>query len=343
MADGHKEYLDDVTDHGGSLGDAAVEFPTARLPWLDLSTGINPHPYPMPRLPASIFSRLPEPTRLRELLVAASFAYGATSAETVVAAPGTQSLLPILAGLVAPGRAAILSPTYAEHCRAAAIAGHDVAEIRDLDHDPDADLIVVVNPNNPDGRLLDREILRRTAARQASRGGLLVIDEAFMDVLPASETLVPNAADEGFIVLRSFGKFFGLAGIRLGFAVGPSQRVAELGARLGPWAVSGPAVETGIAALKDAAWQDAMRGRLARESGALDSVLASAGLVVKGGTSLFRYVNLHDAAHLYRHLGRSGILVRAFKHDDHALRFGLPGSGAGLLRLKLALEDWKRE
>ena len=326
-----------MTDHGGSLSRAARLFPDAPLPWLDLSTGINPHSYPVEGIPASAFRRLPEESRLRELLAAAASTYRAPSAENVAAAPGTQILLPLVAALVPPGRAAILSPTYAEHRRAAAIAGHAVVETGDFEALGSADLAVLVNPNNPDGRITPREALLDLAGRMRARGGLLVVDEAFMDVAPEGQSVAPDAEAGGFVVLRSFGKFYGLAGLRLGFAIGPAAVLARMAAQLGPWAVSGPALEAGIAALEDAKWRAAMQGRLAAEAARLDDLLGRHGLDVSGGTSLYRFVRTPHAGAIVEALGRRGIIARAFARDPEALRFGLPDSPDAFDRLDSAL------
>lgn len=335
--------MDAVADHGGSLGRASALFPQAPLPWIDLSTGINPHSYPLFDLPATAFSRLPEPVRARELAAVAAAVYGAPSAANVVPAPGTQILLPRVASLVKPGRALVLGPTYAEHARACAIAGHQVAEVRDFDALFGADIAVVVNPNNPDGRAVSRRNLLELAAEMRTRGGLLVVDEAFMDVGPLDERMDGDVGRGGLVVLRSFGKFFGLAGVRLGFAVAAEPLAARLDAELGPWAVAGPALEYGIEALGDEAWRQAMRDRLAGEAARLDALLACVGVPVSGGTSLFRLLRMPDAAGLFAALGHRGILVRNFAWDETALRIGLPGSEAEWLRLEQALATWAAE
>lgn len=195
--------MDAVADHGGSLGRAAALFPHAPLPWIDLSTGINPHSYPLFDLPATALSRLPEPVRARELAAVAAAVYGAPSAANVVPAPGTQILLPRVAASVKPGRALVLGPTYAEHARACAIAGHTVAEVRDFDALFGADIAVVVNPNNPDGRVVSRQNLLELADKMRAKGGLLVVDEAFMDVGPADERVDGDVGRGGLVVLRS--------------------------------------------------------------------------------------------------------------------------------------------
>jgi cobalamin biosynthetic protein CobC len=317
-------------------------FPGAPEPFVDLSTGINPHPYPVPALGSELFTRLPEGAALDRLARVAAATYGAASAEHVVVAPGTQILLSLVAALASPGRAAVLSPTYAEHVRAAALAGHRVEEVADLAHLCGASLAVVVNPNNPDGRTIERDALSALAADL--RGGLLVVDEAFMDVAPdaGGHTLAPDVGRDNIVVLRSFGKFYGLAGLRLGFALAPPAMAARLRAMLGPWAVAGPALAIGLAALQDRPWAAATCAKLTELSGRLDQMLAGVGLEVIGGTSLFRLVATPGAAEWFAHLGGAGVLVRRFAEHPTWLRFGLPGLESDWERLHAALAAFPR-
>jgi cobalamin biosynthesis protein CobC len=322
--------------HGGDLAAARRRFPDAPEPLIDLSTGINPHPYPLPPLPPDLFTRLPEPEALERLAATAARAYGA-AADHVVAAPGTQSLLASVFVLVAPGRAAILGPTYAEHARVAALVGHRVEDVRDFAALAAADLAVVVNPNNPDGRLTSREALLTLAEEKGRRGGLVVVDEAFAEVAPSGLSVVPDVGRGSLVVLRSFGKFYGLAGLRLGFALAGPPLAARLRATLGPWPVSGPALAAGGAALADAAWAEAIRHTLARDAVRLDGLLTAAGLEIVGGTSLFRLVRSPAADALADHLGRAGIVVRRFAEAPTSLRFGLPADELAWRRLEAAL------
>jgi cobalamin biosynthesis protein CobC len=325
-------------DHGGDLAAARSRFPGAPEPLVDLSTGINPIPYPLPSLSPDEFARLPEPAALDRLCQAAADAYGAPSAAHVVAAPGAQMLLPLVARLVSPGRAVVLGPTYSEHARAAALAGHAVAETTEVARLADADLAVVVNPNNPDGRVVAAKVLRALAGNLAARGGLLVVDEAFMDVGPADASLV-SRVDDGLLVLRSFGKFFGLAGLRLGFAVAPPALAALLRAQLGPWPVAGPAIAIGSVALADVRWIDTTRRGLTLAAQRLDGLLLGAGFEIVGGTPLYRLVRTTRAASAFEHLGRAGIVVRRFTRAPTWLRFGLPGPESAWQRLSEALAE----
>jgi cobalamin biosynthetic protein CobC len=326
--------------HGGNLGAARRLFAGAPEPFIDLSTGINPYSYLdsdlAPQLSPGLFARLPEPADIGRLTTVAAEAYGAPSSDCVVASPGTQILFAPVAALVPPGKAAVLGPTYGEFSRAAGLAGHDVAEVRDLEQLRNADLAIVVNPNNPDGRVFGRRDLLELAGARRYRG-LLVVDEAFMDVRPDGAGLCGDVMRGGLMVLRSFGKFFGLAGLRLGFAIAAPSIAERLAATLGPWAVSGPAIMIGQTALADAAWIGAMRGRLAQEAGRLDEVLTMAGMEIVGGTSLFRLARTPVADRLFHDLGRAGILVRRFQECPDWLRFGLPGSDIAWDRLRTAL------
>jgi cobalamin biosynthetic protein CobC len=322
--------------HGGNLGAAAALFPDAPRPFVDLSTGINPLAYPLPTLAPAIFARLPEPDALESLQAAAARRYGAPSPAHVVAAPGTQSLLPLIAALLQPGRAAILGPTYREHARVAAAAGHRVAEVTDVGR-LDAKLSVVVNPNNPDGRLMPKAVLLDLAQRLRAEGGLLVVDEAFADVAGEDHSLAAEVARGSLVVLRSFGKFFGLAGLRLGFALASPETATRLRNALGPWAVSGPAMAIGATALADQAWIEATRVRLIAAAARLDGLLGDAGLPVAGGTPLFRLIRTARAPQVFDRLGAAGILVRRFPDQPGLLRFGLPGPEADWERLRLAL------
>ncbi|BAV46011.1 L-threonine-O-3-phosphate decarboxylase [Mesorhizobium loti] len=334
------KLLEGAVDHGGSLGRARALFPAAPQPFVDLSTGINPHSYPLFDLPATSLWRLPEAGRARELTEIAASTYGAPSPANVVAAPGTQILLPRVASLVRPGKALVLGPTYAEHARVAAIAGHQVSEVSDFAALADADLAIIVNPNNPDGRVIERDRLLALAAGLRARGGLLVVDEAFMDVGPRQHSLAGDADRGGLVVLRSFGKFFGLAGLRLGFALSDAATVELLETQFGPWAVAGPALEYGIRALADIGWQDAMRASLAEAAARLDAVFGRLDVPVAGGTVLFRYLSLPDAAGLFSALGERGVLLRHFYDRPHVLRVGLPGSEEEWQRLESALAEW---
>lgn len=322
--------------HGGNLTRAAAQFGQPADGWLDLSTGINPVPYPNVSLSPDSLNQLPSEGALDQLLAAARRSYGIHTRAALCAAPGTQALIEILPTLRPAARVGIVSPTYGEHAHVWRRAGHTVLEIDSPGDVSDMDVVVVTNPNNPDGRLSDPASLGALSDRLAGAGGWLVVDEAFADVTPHI-SLAPQANRPGLIILRSFGKFFGLAGLRLGFATGPDALVEKLRTRLGPWSVSGPALEIGSRALNDRPWIAATRAALAEQRDQLDRLLQTTGFTVLGGTDLFRLTAHTEGPGIYERLGRSGILVRAFPDHPDWLRFGLPGGEANFERLAKAL------
>jgi len=327
--------------HGGRLAEARAHFPHATLPWIDLSTGIAPWPYPIPQLPVECWARLPEPEALAGLIAAAWAYYRAPEAAHIVAVAGTDLAIGLIARLDGgKRRVGVVSPTYGSHASAWRTAGHDVHEVRGLDQIAAAEIGVVVNPNNPDGQTWRPEGLRDLARTLAAKGGYLIVDEAFGDVNPDVSVLDGASELPGMIVLRSFGKFFGLAGVRLGFVIGGHPVVRAVEQTVGAWPVSGAAVQIGTRALGDSAWVRAQRVRLALAAGTLERALKSAGLTVAGGTDLFRLVEGDDGARLFEHLAGRGILVRPFEGGRH-LRFGLPGNEREMDRLAAALIAFK--
>jgi cobalamin biosynthetic protein CobC len=316
----------ETTVHGGDLGEVMRRFPDAPRPWIDLSTGINPVPYPVPALPDAAWTRLPSRNAEDALLEAAMARYGVPSRRTIVAAPGTQALIQLLPRLLPPSRVAIVGPTYEEHQACWTRAGHEVRIVPALE---DSDVVVVVNPNNPNGRLF-------SPAELAKVKGLLVVDEAFIDFLPREMSLAGDLPERA-VVLRSFGKTYGLAGVRLGFAIAQPDMASRLRAELGPWAVPGPALEIGRRALDDDTWLRAARERLVADGARLDGLLRAAGFEIAGGTLLFRLAHHPSAAAFVQRLGQHGIHVRTFADAPDQLRFGLPGDDEAFRRLATAL------
>lgn len=314
--------------HGGTRAD-----------WLDLSTGINARPWPAARtaaaMPDSIWQALPDHQMLVDLLQAARTAYGLHPDNHIVAAPGTQALIQLLPRLAAGHTVAVRHPSYNEHRGVFADAGWTVLEQGQQTKDW-FDATVVVNPNNPDG-------LTRTPAdalKHARKTGTLIVDEAFVDVAPTS-SLCPHRLPDNVLVLRSFGKFFGLAGLRLGFAVGSAAPIARLSAMLGPWAVSGPAQYLGARALADTAWIKAMKQTLTQDCASLRKVLQDNGLTDLMGTDLFQTAHTPEATAIHERLARAHIWTRIFDTWPDHIRFGVPGSAEDFTRLHTALQTGK--
>ncbi|HSF65448.1 MAG TPA: threonine-phosphate decarboxylase CobD [Paracoccaceae bacterium] len=315
-----------AVDHGGGVDAAAARWGGARADWLDLSTGINPVPWPLPEFAPGDWAALPDAGAQARLVQAARTFWGVPDGAAVLAAPGASALIARAPSLRSMGRVTIPGPTYNEHARAFRAAGWDGVE------GGACSARVVVHPNNPDGRVWTAE----TAVEGLEDGGLLVIDESFGDVMPEA-TLIALALRPGTVVLKSFGKFWGLAGLRLGFAIGDPALVARLAEWLGPWPVSGPALTTGAAALADRAWAEGARVRLAGDAQRLDALMVRAGATVAGGCDLFRLYDVGDAAAWADRLGRAHILARVFPYSDRWLRLGLPGRPGDWARLADAL------
>ena len=322
--------------HGGDLSDAIIRFGMPEGGWLDLSTGINPVAYPNTAVDPSNLWNLPQQTVLDGLLGTARNFYGVTADAGFVAAPGTQAILQCLPSLRGPSDVAILAPTYEEHAETWRAGGHRVRMVGNLDDAQPADVVVVVNPNNPDGQTYSPGVLISWAEKHAAKGGLLVVDQAFTD--PTPELSLASKADiSGLILLHSFGKFFGLAGLRLGFASGNQETISLLKRKLGPWAVSGPALEIGARAYGDEDWATETRSRLARDRARLDQILSENDFEIIGGTDLFRLGAHEKAGQIYHLSGEAGILVRPFPDYPKWLRFGLPGNDVAFSRLAAAL------
>lgn len=319
--------------HGGDLTAATAVFGRSEMGWLDVSTGINPSPYPVSSEMALNWGRLPTDGDLMELTIAAREYYGVPKSAEIVTAPGTQSIIQWLPQLRKLGTVNIVGPTYSEHAHCWRANGHRVQETTEIEQ---ADVVVVVNPNNPTGRRFEPELLQSIAQHQAANNGWLIIDEAFADVAPQVSS-IEFAGTPGLIILKSLGKFFGLAGARVGFAIADKDITSELKAALGPWAVSGPSIAAAKAALMDFEWQVNALSRLERDADHLDGLLTSAGLKILGGTPLFRLTESPDAADIKQKLGEKGVLVRAFDGHPHWLRFGLPGKESDWQRFEAAL------
>ncbi len=329
--------------HGGDLTEAMARNGGTPDMWLDLSTGVNPRPWPIPAdLPNAVWQRLPSRADEAALIAAAREAYAVPAGAEVVAAAGTQSLIQWLPQLASAGPVAIVEPTYNEHALAWRMAGHEVIARAGLEDLPEVVRhVVVVNPNNPDGRVASRAALARAAAQLRERGGgWLMIDESFADIEPEISA-VELCVDLPVVVLRSFGKFYGLAGLRLGFAIAHQDIAQRVSLALGPWACSGPALNIGLAALRDKEWARCTRNEIQHGARELDAVLATTGFTIVGGTGLFRLVQHHDARKIHEGLAAQRIWCRRFDWADDLLRFGLPPHQHDLDRLADALAALK--
>lgn len=319
-----------MLDHGGNLDHAVRRFGGRLEDWVDLSTGINGNPYPVPELALRHWTALPSRSDIEKLQEVARQAY-ATPAK-VLALPGAQAAIQLLPHWLSRGDARILSPTYNEYGAVLRAAGWHVREVTDVDALAGADLAIIVNPNNPDGRIHAAAALLALLPRV----GRLVVDESFADAVPGF-SLAPEAGRSGLLILRSLGKFYGLAGVRLGFVLGAEADFAALAQLAGPWPVSGPAIAIGARALSDRAWAAATIARLAEEAPRLDGMAQKAGWSLVGGTPLFRLYDVGNAAAAQEKLARKKIWSRIFRERLGWLRLGLPGDEVEWARLAAAL------
>jgi cobalamin biosynthesis protein CobC len=324
-----------MLEHGGRLHRAAREYGIPVEQWLDLSTGISPFGWPVAPIPPSLWQRLPEDDD--GLADAAKTYYHAPH---VLPVAGSQAAIQALPGLRARSRVGVLSPGYAEHAHAWRCAGHDVyQETVEVLFDPAKqwDVVVLIHPNNPGAERFEQNELLRMHAQLSARGGWLIVDEAFMDATP-EQSLCRHTDRDGLIVLRSAGKFFGLAGARAGFVCASADILQSLQNKLGPWTLSGPTRFVLQQALNDRAWHAPARKRLHDQSARLAALLSSHGVHPWAGTAFFQWCKRADATALHRQLARRGILVRLFE-DPASLRFGLPPDDASLARLDAALGE----
>jgi cobalamin biosynthetic protein CobC len=325
-----------MLEHGGKLRQATAQFGEPAAGWLDLSTGLNPHWYPAPALGPNAWHRLPEADP--ELVQAAAAFYGAPR---MLAVAGSQAAIQALPRMRAPSRVVVAAPSYAEHAFHWSRHGHTSTEVpyEELGAAlPGCEVMVLCNPNNPTGAIVPPEVVLGWAAQLASRNGWLVVDEAFADTAPEL-SVAAQSGQAGLIVLRSLGKFFGLAGVRVGFVAAEAALLAQLEEALGPWTVSGPAQQVALAALRDRKWQLATRARLRADGVRLLSLLAGRGMASRG-TALFQWCSHDEPERLWRHMAERGIWVRLFPQAARGIRFGLPPDEQGWRRLARALDEW---
>ncbi|MDO8207155.1 MAG: threonine-phosphate decarboxylase CobD [Gallionella sp.] len=323
-------------EHGGRIRAAAARYGIPENRWLDLSTGINPAGWTAPAIPAEVWQGLPQDDD--GLVDAACSFYGTTQLLPVA---GSQAAIQSLPGLRAPGSVTMATTAYAEHEYAWRKHGHDVSLVSgDEILQSESRVVVIINPNNPTGRLYSAAQLLALHERLAARGGLLVVDEAFMDATP-EHSLAQFCPREGLIVLRSLGKFFGLAGARVGFVLAQDTVLQSLAEMLGPWPVAAPSRYVATLALCDTDWQVSTCQYLHAAAHRLSDMLVRHGLPPAGGNSLFQWVCSEDAASIHGQLAQQGILTRLFDAPA-SLRFGLPRSEEHWARLDAALGVFKR-
>jgi cobalamin biosynthetic protein CobC len=332
--------------HGGNLTEAAARYGIAREDWIDLSTGINPHGYPAMPIDPQAWIRLPDDNDDLEAIAASH--YGASRA---LAVAGTQAAIRMLPAVLPPGRVGVGLLTYGEYAPAFERAGFPVARfvtsaladferaasfVLDPARELPADLmhLVLVNPNNPGTERYSPQQVMAWHEQLAARGGTLVVDEAFGESMPHL-SVASLANRDGLVVLRSIGKFYGLAGAPGVFGLASDRIDEATRAMRGPWSVSGPARVVARAALLDTEWQTRTRAELIASGERLADLLRRHHPNVMS-TPLFSWVRTERAPRWQDGLARLGIWVRRFDTVP-GIRFGLPATEAEWLRLESAL------
>lgn len=337
------EFKAEGLKHGGRILAASEKYAIPLKDWLDLSTGLNPNGWPVPVVPASVWQSLPEDDD--GLQTAACQYYGC---DTCLPVAGSQAAIQILPMLRSYSKVGVISPTYAEHEYNWKQAGHDVVQLTEDDvgkHIKQLDVLVVINPNNPTGKQIPSKKLLNWHQHLSTKGGWLIVDEAFMDVTPENSLLFAGSKP-GLIVLRSLGKFFGLAGVRCGFVISDKELLQHIANKLGPWALTGPTRYIAKQALLDKAWQAQTREDLNNSSARLYQILNEAGLTPTGSSALFQWLSHPNAKDIYEACAKQGILIRYFekaitsnKTVMPSLRFGLAGNEEQWQRLSEVLQS----
>ena len=311
-------------DHGGGLDVAISKYGGTREQWLDLSTGINPTSYTIPKIPQHFWSSLPDSKAQKDLLIQAGKFWGIPQNSNIMAASGVSQLIAVLPNLLPANQVRIITPTYNEHAAAFRSNGWEVGDTGNVQ--------VIVNPNNPDG------IYHQITEEDAKDFELIIIDESFCDISP-DKSLIHLAKKDNVIILKGLGKFWGLAGLRLGFAIAAPKLIESIINHVGPWAISGPAQFIGKAALSDSNWIDNTRIRLKKDSTRLDQIMSSKNIKAIGGTDLFRLYEVKNAHKIQDKLAQSFIWSRIFPYSENWLRLGIPGNQSEWMRLAKALEE----
>ena len=295
-------------DHGGNLDSAAKHYGGKRQDWLDLSTGINPEAYSLNSVQEADWKALPDKLANTEICLAARKFWNVPDRADILAVPGCSSAIAQIPTLFSPGSVEIAVPTYNEHAASFQFHGWQT-----LTKSKSAQARVIVHPNNPTGKF----------SELPDPAPLNIIDESFCDIAPL-RSHIARSAMPGHIILKSFGKFWGLAGLRLGFAIGDPFLIKALRQKLGPWPVSGIALRIGTKALQDYDWANNTRNRLKIDIARLDTLLMTLKAKPIGDCSLFRTYAVEDAAQIQKQFAESLIWSRIFPYSNDWIRLGLP-------------------
>jgi cobalamin biosynthetic protein CobC len=334
--------------HGGQLQQIANKYQIPADNWLDLSTGIAPFSYPIPAIPPALWRQLPQ--KNEALMQAAKKYY---RCEQLLVTNGSQSIikaLPALWHAFNRQSTTVYLPQrgYKEHAHAWETAGYQLHFYQDnlpaIDLLDENSILVIINPNNPTGKVFSRETIMCYQKKIKKLNGLLVVDEAFIDVLNPEDSIASDVNDQHTLVLRSFGKFFGLAGIRIGFLVANSYWCEIFSEHMGPWQVNGPAQFIAEQALADEPWQQIQKRRLKecrqQQQYFLLEIFGPDIITNIGGSDLFLTMSFHQphwAAKCYHLLCQQGLYVRLSDEQD-TLRFGIATEQQSVKLFKICRE-----
>ena len=316
-------FLDDK--HGGDLSDA-VRVNRKIKKWIDLSTGINPNAYNDFNIDKTVYSHLPSGNQLAELMSIARGYYNLNQEIKICAYQGAQGVINILPNIVNKNihdTIQILTPTYTEHYRVWNDHGFKIRLVTNIENELDPSIpFVLVNPNNPDGKLFQPKYLEELWERIRKAGGFLILDESFMDGTPDMSFRFDNCRDN-VIVIRSFGKFFGLPGLRLGFVYGDNHYINKVSSLVGPWPISSSSLLIARKAMLDTVWISATITDLKMKSTALSNFLHDQKLKTVGDCYFFKTIELDNASQMHKALANHGIWTRIFNYNQKWLRMGL--------------------
>lgn len=312
-----------MLNHGGRLNRAVKKFNIPIENWIDLSTGINPNHWPIPNIPDKCFTRLPEDD---DGLVEAARKY--YQADNLLPVAGSQSVIQLLPLLREKSKVAVPDIGYAEHAHQWQTAGHEIIFYKTSNLDNivnDVDVLIIINPNNPTGEIVTQKQLLAWHKILQSKQGWLIVDEAFADA-EEIPSIVNMSHQSGLIVLRSIGKFFGMAGVRSGFVFAEKNLLKEINEKLGPWVLTGVSRYVTTMALLDNEWILNSKQALNQTSDSMHDLILGCSGVTPSGTKLFKTIVHVQAEEIFELFAMQGVLVRLLDNKK-GIRFGMPGDG----------------
>ena len=310
-----------MIEHGGNLDKAISFYGGKESEWIDLSTGINPNSYPIPKLSISDWRSLPTKTEIKDLESIIKSKQKISS--EIIMVPGAQmaiNFLPFL--LKGEGtEVRILTPTYNEYNYCFTNTGFKVNSCQKFNQLFNSDIAIIVNPNNPDGKIYEiNELFELSKSVK-----ILIVDESFIDSVECDS--IVNQLNEdvsNIIVIRSFGKFFGLAGLRLGYVFSGKEIIRKFKRFFGPWQISKMSVKIATIAFSDDVWIKKTKNNLNEKANAIDNLMKKINWKITGGTNLFRLYSTSNSDLAQKLLAEKFIWSRKFSYSKKWIRLGIP-------------------